>query len=145
MALDSTASKGMELQMGDGGSPETFTKISGINNFPSINSVKSTLQDTSIDDDHRHYMFGIGEPSSFTLTVFWDDDDTQQAALITAHQNETENNYRVVLPDSPATEYEFKAIIVSYSIPYGGINELLQQDFEFQLNENDHGSIVEEI
>ncbi len=142
MALDSTAAKGIQLQKGDGASPETFTKIAGITDMPAINSAKSTIEDTSIDDSNRHYNYGIGEPPSFTLTLYWDTDDTEQAALITEHQDETESNYKIVCPDSPATEYEFKAIITSYSTPYGGINDLLQQDFEFQLNENDNGDII---
>lgn len=142
MALDYTHSKGIELQKGDGSSPESFTKIGGITDMPAINSEKSTIEVTSISDDNRHYDYGIGEPPSFTLTMYWNDDDDQQAALITEHQEETESNYRIVCPDSPSTEYEFKAIVTSYSTPYGGINDMLQQDFTFQLNENDHGEIV---
>lgn len=142
MALNSLSSKGTKLQKGDGASPEVFATIAGITDMPAINAVKSTLEDTSLDDVNRHYIHGIGEPPSFTLTLNFDTDDTQQAALITAYQNETGDNYRVLLPDSPATEYEFKAIVTGYSTPYGGINSLLQQDFTFQLNENDHGDII---
>lgn len=142
MALDYTHSKGIELQKGDGASPETFTKIGGITDMPAINSEKSTIDVTSIDDSNRHYDYGIGEPPSFTLTLWWNDDDAQQKELITEHQNETESNYKIVCPDSPSTEYEFKAIIPSYSTPYGGINDMLQQDFTFQLNENDNGDII---
>lgn len=142
MPLNSLSSKGTELQLGDGASPEVFTKIAGITDMPAVNAVKSTIEDTSLDDVNRHYIHGIGEPPSFTLTLNFDTDDATQAELITAYENETNNNYRVVLPDSPATEYEFKAIILGYSTPYGGINSLLQMDVTFQLNENDNGEII---
>ena len=142
MPLNSLSSKGTELQKGDGASPEDFSKIAGITDMPAINATKSTIEDTSLDDVNRHYVHGIGEPPSFTLTLNFDTDDTVQAELITAYEEETNDNYRVVLPDSPATEYEFKAIVTGYSTPYGGINSLLQMDVTFQLNENDQGEII---
>ena len=142
MPLDSVHSKGIELQKGNGASPEVFTKIGGITDIPSITSAKSIKEDTAIDDDSRHHGYGILEPPSFTLTLFWNPDDTQQSALVTEHQSETESNYKIVCPDSPATNYEFKAIVTTYGTPYGGIDDFLQQDFTFQLNENDNGDII---
>ena len=142
MALNSTHTKGVTLKKSDGASPEVYTTIGGVTNMPQIMSQKSILEDTSIADDNRHHMYGIGEPPSFTLTVFWDEDNAPQTALIAEHENETESNYQLSLPNSPATTYTFKAIIFGYSTPYGGINELFKQDFTFQLNENDDGAII---
>lgn len=142
MPLTSVSTKGTYLKKGNGASPEVFSTIGGVNDLPAIMSQKSAKEDTSIADDNRHYGYGIGEPPSFTLTVYWNPADTQQAALETEHQNETESNYQVVCPDSPATTYSFTAIITSYSTPYGGIDDFLQQDFTFQLVENSSGDIV---
>ena len=144
MTLDSTASKGIEFQKGDGSSPESFTKIAGVNDLPAFMAQKSTIEDTAIDDSNRHYIHGIGEPPSITLTLVWDTDDTQQTALVTEYDNETECNYRSVCPDSPASIFTMRAIVTGYSTPYGGINALLQQDFTFQLLENDNGDIITE-
>jgi hypothetical protein len=143
MPLTSVHSKGIALQKGNGASPEVFATIGGINDMPEIMSQKSTVEDTSIDDDNRHYNYGIGEPPGFTLTVFWNPDDANQTALITEHDSETESNYRVLCPDdSPSTTYTFKAIVTGYGTPQAGINGLLTQNFQFQLNENDDGKIV---
>lgn len=144
MPLTSVSTKGTYLKKGNGASPEVFTTIGGITDVPAIMSQKSSKEDTSIADSNRHYGYGIGEPPSVPITVYWNPADTQQAALITEHQNETESNYQIVCPDSPATTYEFKAIITSFSTPYGGIDDFLQQDFTFQLLENDGGDIVTE-
>ena len=82
MALNSTHTKGVTLKKSDGASPEVYTTIGGVTNMPQIMSQKSILEDTSIADDNRHHMYGIGEPPSFTLTVFWDEDNAPQTALI---------------------------------------------------------------
>lgn len=142
MPVNSTHSKGIELQIGDGGSPESFSLVGGLRSVPAIPAVKSTVEDSAISDDNYHYIHGIGEPPAVSLPVVFDATDAQQSAMIAEYDNETESNYRVVAPDSGNTTYEFKAIVTGYSAPYGGINELLMQDFEIQLVENDSGEIV---
>jgi len=143
MPVNSTSTKGMTLNLLDkSASPVTESAIGGITDMPSINSAKATNEDTALDDTTRHYAFSIGEPPSITLTVYWDPNDSPQNDLITAHQDETEEDFKIICPDSPATEYEFKAIVNEYTTPSGGIGDLLQADFTFQLLENDNGDIV---
>jgi len=143
MPVNSTHSKGMTLNLLDkSSSPATENVVGGVTDMPSISSAKSTVEDTALDDANRHYAFGIGEPPSITLTVYWDVGDSPQNDLITAHQDETEEDFKIICPDSPATEYEFKGIVTEYTTPYGGIGDLLQADFTFQLLENDQGDIV---
>lgn len=143
MPVNSVSTKGMTLNLLDkSSSPGSESVIGGITDMPSINSAKATVEDTALDDTNRHYAFSIGEPPSITLTVYWDPNDSPQNDLITAHQDESEEDFLVKCPDSPSTEYEFKAIVTEYTTPYGGIGDLLQADFTFQLLENDHGDIV---
>jgi hypothetical protein len=143
MPLTSYDSKGTAIYLLDkSSSPVTESKIGGVNDIPSISSSKSTLEDTSIDDTNRHYKHGIGEPPEITLTVYWDPNNSPQNDLITAHQNESEEDFKIKCPDSPATEYEFKAIVTGFSTPQASVNELLSADFTMQLLENDHGEIV---
>ena len=143
MPVNSVSTKGMTINLMDkSSSPATQTAIGGITDMPSISSTKATVEDTALDDTNRHYAFSIGEPPSITLTVYWDPADTPQNDLITAHQSETEEDFLIICPDSPASEYEIKAIVTEYTTPYGGIGDFLQADFTFQLLENDHGDIV---
>ena len=135
-------SKGIQMQKGDGASPEVFTKIAGITDMPTINTQKSTVEDTTIGDLIRHYVHGIGEPPEITFTLRFYTGDTSQSSLVTEYDSETESNYQVITPDSPSSTYEFRAIVTGYGTPYAGINELLQQDFTFQLVENDNGDII---
>lgn len=144
MSLTSVHSKGTTIKLGDGASPEVFTAIGGINDVPGIDRAKSVLEDTSIDDSNRHYDYGIGEPPQITISMFWNPDDAQQAALVTAYDNETEKNFQAVMPDSPETTYTFVGIVTRCSTPYGGINELLMWDVDIQLNEYSSSYIVNE-
>lgn len=142
MALTSVHSKGTVIKRGDGASPEVFTTIGGINDVPSISSNKSALEDTAIGDTIRHYGYGLGEPAEITLSMFWNPDDTMQSGLITDHDNETERNFQAVMPDSPATTYDFTAIVTGYTTPAAGINEFLMWEVTLQLLENASGDIV---
>ena len=137
-----TASKGITLGIGDGASPETFTTIAGIQDMPAISTAKSVKDQTGLEDDNRDYGLGIGEPPSFTLTAFWDPDQTTYSTITTAHTNESKDNYRITCPDSPASTYTFKALVTGWSTPYAGVDGDLMWDINFQLVENDDGVIV---
>ncbi len=142
MSLTVVNSKGMTIGIGDGGSPETFTTIGGVTDMPNIMLAKSKLERTALDDEIRYYGHGIEEPPEFTLSIYWNPDDSQQNSIITAYNSETEDNYRITCPDSPATTYTYKAIVTGYSPPYGGINEDLMFDATFQLIENDDSAVM---
>lgn len=126
-------SQGIYLQVGDGASPETFTTIGEIADMPPIEVSKSDRDRTGYDDTVRQHAHGIEEPGTFTLTMFWDPDDTAQLGLITAYTNETDDNYKVLCPDSPATDYDFSAKVMRYTTPYGAVDADLQWDVTFQL------------
>jgi len=144
MALTVVNSSGMTLAIGDGASPEVFSAIGGITDMPNIAPSKSVKDRTSLGDSIRYYGHGIEEPPSFTLSIFWNPDDTEQGLLDTAYTDETQDNYQITCPDdSPATTYTFKAIVTSRpSIPYGGIDADLMFDVTFQLIENDDGAVI---
>lgn len=141
-SVNVTASQGITLSVGDGASPETFTEIAGIQDMPAISTAKSVKDRTDLGDANRDYGLGIGEPPSFSLTLFWDQSQTTYSTITTAHSNETEDNYQITCPDSPATVYEFKALLTGYSTPYAGVDGDLMWDINFQLIENDQGEIV---
>lgn len=126
-------SQGTYLKVGDGASPEVFSTIGEIADMPPIEVSKSDRDRTGYDDTVRQHAHGIEEPGSFTLTMYWDPDDTQQNGLITAYTGESDDNYKVVCPDSPATEFSFSAKVMGYSTPYAGIDADLQWDVTFQL------------
>jgi hypothetical protein len=144
--VNTRKSKFIELHSVDKtSSPITTTKIGGVSDMPAIPSQKETAEDTTISDKFRHREIVIGDPPSFTLTVYWDPDETPQNELRAAHEAETEDDYRVVFTDtSPDEEFEFKALITSISTPYAGVGGILQVDVGFQLNENDFGEIITE-
>ena len=137
-----TASKGITLGIGDGADPEVFNTIGGIQDMPAINAAKSTKDRTDLGDTNRDYGLGIGEPPSFSLTAFWDPNDAAHEPIVTAHTDETKNNYQITCPNDPVTVYEFKALVTGYSTPYAGVDGDLMWDINFQLTENDQGAIM---
>ena len=143
MALTVVNSKGMTLAIGDGEAEEAFTAIGGITDMPNISPSKTVKDRTSIGDSIRYYGHGIEEPPQFTLSIFWNPDDTEQTALETAYASETEDNYQITCPDDDNTTYTFKAIVINRpSVPYGGIDADLMFDVMFQLIENDDGNVI---
>jgi len=143
MPVNSVATAGMTLNLMDKSvSPATESVIGGIADMPSISSSKATEENTPINETTRSYEFTISEPPSISLTVYWDPNDSPQNDLITAHQNETKEDFLIKCPDSPVTEYEFKGLVTEFTTPYGSAGGLLQADFTFQLLENDNGDIV---
>lgn len=124
-------------------SPVTETAIGGITDMPQISANKETTEDTTIGDKIRSRKVTMEDPQTFTLSVYWDPNETPQQDLQTAYDDETQDDYKVKFNDvSPAEEWEFKAIVTSYGTPYGGVGALLTQDFTFQLLENDQGEVV---
>ena len=126
-------SQGLYLQAGDGASPEGFTTIGEIADMPPISTSKPKRDRTGYDDTVRQFAAGMEELGTFTLTMFWDPDDTQQSGLYTAYTDDAADNYKVLCPDSPATEWTFSAKIMGISTPYGGIDEDLRWDVTFCL------------
>jgi hypothetical protein len=137
-----TNSKGTILAKGDGASPEVFTGIVGIQDMPAMSTAKSVKDRTDLSDSIRDYGLGIGEPPQITLTCFWDETNSSQAGLITEHTNETECNYQVQIQTSPVTKKTFRALVVSYTTPYGGVDGDLMWDITFQLVENENSEII---
>jgi len=128
--------------VGDGASPEVFTTIAGIQDMPAIQTSKSVKDRTDLSDSNRDHGLGIGEPPAFTLTLFWDPNQATYSTITTAHTNETKDNYRVTTPDSPASNYTFKALVSGWSTPYAGVDGDLMWDVDFQCVENDNSEIV---
>lgn len=126
-------SQGLYLQAGDGASPEGFTTIGEICDMPAFTVSKPVRDKTCLDDTIRSYGVGMEDPPQITVTMYWDPDDTEQSALVTAYTGETDDNYQILCPDSPATTWSFSARIVGHSTPYGGVDADLQWDVTFQL------------
>jgi len=126
-------SQGLYLQAGDGTSPESFTTIGEVADMPAINAARSMRDRTGYDDTVRQLYPGTLEDlPSFTVTIFWDPDDTAQNGLYTAYGAKTADNYKVLCPDSPATEWTFTARVVGFSTPYGPVDDDLRWDIVFQ-------------
>lgn len=122
-------SQGLYLQVDDGG----FATIGEVADMPAIGAARSLRDRTGYDDTARQMYPGTLEDlPTFTLTLFWDPDDAQQSGLYTKYGAKTSNNYKVLCPDSPATQWTFTAYVVGFTTPYGAVDADLQWDVTFQ-------------
>jgi len=142
--VESQDSRYIELLILDkSDSPATETKIGGITDMPNMGPSKETAEDTTIGDKVRSRKMVMEDPTNFTLTLFYDPNDTSQESLEDAYHDETRLDLLVRFNDvSPAEEWEMKCLITSYGMPYGGVGSLLNRDFTFQGIPNDYGEAV---
>ena len=120
--------KGIELYRGDGASPEVFTKVENVSEFP---EAPSSLRDLVEDTDHdspgtdKEYLLGLGDGNQIATVINWRN-TSQQNRLLTDKNNGTERNFRLDFPMfSPTVSLSFTALVRGWD-PIPNINGPLQ-------------------
>jgi len=126
MTVKPTAAYGVDIELGDGASPEVFTAIEMITEGPDGPSIDpriiSALHHDSLDEVVR--VTGTTK-SPVTFGVLFDSSNTQHAALVTAANAGTRKNFRVKINEEGKQQLSFAAYIgVKWSEPREGFNTL---------------------
>lgn len=120
---------GTELQVGDGGSPETFAPIARLTSIGEISMDADDVDVTAYDspDGFREYIRGLVDAGEIPFTGIWTADATQQAAFtdILGGPGQANKNYKVVFPGSLG-EFACSGYIKSV-----GLNPQLDNRIEF--------------
>jgi len=106
---------GTLLQLGDGGSPETFTTVAEVVAIQPP-AVEASFAETTPHDGVGWYD-GIPttlELKEFSVTINYEPATAQHAALITAVTAKTLSNYQIVFPDT--TTWSFSAYTVAFEV-----------------------------
>jgi hypothetical protein len=109
--MSKTLALGTELAMGDGATPEVFTKIPLTSQISVGPPVKAKVDVTNNDSTDREYIQGLGEDGEATLTIIWDSDEPQLFAFLALQQVTTPTNFRITLPDTAGTLMNFSATV----------------------------------
>ena len=114
------AAQGTALQMGDGGSPEAFTAIGGILNVNGPQLDRPAIDDTALADVARKYIDGgVVDGGELTFELSYDPADTQQTGIygkINSATAQSATNFRLILSDAGAEQWDFSAFVTGFSI-----------------------------
>lgn len=131
MTTKATMTKFVQVQRGDGGSPETFTKIAEVNTFKGPASKAKELDATSFDSAGMEYIAGLTDGGDFSFDVNYVGTDPQQQGLRTDMTNGTKRNFKLVFNDMPvggsnATSVAFAAVVTEAPSPSGNVNAIIK-------------------
>jgi hypothetical protein len=107
--------QGSYLKRGDAASPEVFTTVPGVTSIDPIPiATGKPLRDRTdlSHTDARQHKFGLSDMPEITAEGFFDPNDAQHAGLIADYNAGTVRSFRVGIPTSPVTEYEFTALVM---------------------------------
>lgn len=104
---------GTQVKRGDGGSPETFTKIG------EVRSVKGPTQDVNVIDvsnfdsagGYEEYAIGLKKAGSLSCVANLVPQDTVYKALKVDYEARRIGNYQLILPDASSTTGSFTGFI----------------------------------
>lgn len=110
--------QGAQLQIGDGGSPETFATIPGCGTFSGPGKTRDTVDTTSHSSTggYREFITGLRDGGEISCDVNWLFDDPAQNALDDAFASDEPVNFRMVYPFTPLNEtFSFAGLVTDLS------------------------------
>ncbi len=125
--MTATFGQGVQVQVGDGGTPESFTEIPGagtVNFTPPSREQKEVTSHSSPSGD-REYIPGLKAQSQVKFPVYWDDANPTHARLWTLSQGLVNGNFKLIYPDPKATTFQFAAQVKVEEIS-GPVEDALQ-------------------
>lgn len=115
-----TSGVGAQFQVGDGNSPEVFTKVAEVTSISGPELTAEPIDVTSLDSTggYKEFIPGFLDSGSVQLEVNFIATNQPQTDLRTrvSTVGQAAQNYRIILPDTGATQIDFAAIVESFSI-----------------------------
>lgn len=112
--------QGVQLQLGNGASPEVFTEICEVKTMNPFTGSAAEIDTTSMCDTAKTFRMGLQDWGNVALTMNFIPKDTQHAELMAAKRDRQTRTFRIVLTDaSPSTTYEFQAYVTSVPLTTG--------------------------
>ena len=106
------ASVGLQLQVGDGAGPESFTDIPKVEsgNIPSAG--KELIETTSLDSSgNREFISSFNIQKVITCPIFYIPDNTIHAGLRSDADDGTLRNFKMIVNDTSSTTFNFAAYV----------------------------------
>lgn len=131
-------SQGMELKIGDGASPEVFTKITEVKNFNGPGGTATVIDTSDLDSVAKEKRMGLPDEGQFTFTINYVPNDTQHTALRAARASRALTNFKLLFTDSPQTTWTFAAFVLGFAIS-GAVDGVVQANVTLEVS----GAITE--
>lgn len=114
---------GTLLQMGDGATPEEFTTVAGVGDFPAPGPSRDEVEVTSHSSPGgaKEFIRTLTDYGTLAFKVNWLPEDESQTALMDAVYDEDPQNFRVVWPRL-LKQFAFAGMVKKFVItsPVGG-------------------------
>ena len=111
--VDAIAAKGTLIQIGDGGSPETFTTIAKVNQITGPSPTEEFIDVTSLDSTsgYREFLPSFKDGGEVSLEVSLV--PTTHNDLQSKFEAQTIHNFKIVWPDAGSSTVSFAAYVQS--------------------------------
>ena len=114
----------VEFYRGDGASPETFTKLSGLDEINDSGLSREVIEDVHFDmiDGYKEQIGGLRDAKEVTLKLIFDPDSPEYSALAGDIDSDDPVNYQIrVTGSSNITTYEFAGFVteIAHGTPIG--------------------------
>ncbi len=103
---------GAKVQIGNGGSAETFADIDNITSGPDGGGIEPSIITAKVHSQQNDIKRATGVTyTPVTFTVLYDSSDTQHAALVAAAAANTLKNFKIIKQDAGAEQLAFSAYV----------------------------------
>lgn len=107
---------GAELHMGDGGTPETFTKVPCPGDFSFKPPQPERIDVTNHDSAAREYLQGLGADGEVTTEFFYDPAETMHAAVRAKHGVSAPTNWELHFASGDVATFA-ATVSVEFTLP----------------------------
>ena len=97
-------------------SPVAYETVGQLVNIGEVGVERALIDVTNLASTLREYKGAIPDGSEIDFDLQYDPDDTKQTGLKTDLDNNTVRLFKVLLGDSPATDFSFSGLVISWKI-----------------------------
>lgn len=112
---DVIKTQGTVLNIGDGASPEVFTKVGNVTGATGIGSGSaSEIEATDFDSTAIEVLMGLKDEGTVAISLNFKPTDAGQVLVEAARDSQTLTNYQIDVPTSPVWRFSFAAYALTF-------------------------------
>jgi hypothetical protein len=133
MSSQALESQGMEIKIGDGNSPETFTAIPEIKTFTGPGGSAAVIDVTDLSSAAKEKRMGLADEGQLSFTINYIPTNTEHEALRDARATRVETNFQMVFTDdSPSTVWDFSGFVTGFAVS-GAVDGVVEANVTIEI------------